>query len=245
MMAAAENGTEESTVLDIEALINVEVDEKDVSEVVSSLHKELNAAQESTFSSSQDAVADSVERTPNLLPSQKGSQNPNSGVIGLTKPVKTEGEPSSASQTATPPTTQNPKAGTLTLEGLNNASTVASTRPGFMSPLGSLFPMAAQLQLTSDEHSYFYKQASLLAIHALSSKHGPAKAKEILGVVTKVKDFLTNLISLAGNSGAQVRVAVQSLVQKLVVSTISCLCPSSLACSMVEEEQMIVMACVN
>ena len=225
MMAAAENGTEPSTDLDIEALINVEVDEKDVSEVVSSLHKELNAAQESTLSSSQDTVADSVERTSKLQPSENGSQNASSDVIDLTKPVKTEGEPSSISQTTTPPTTQspttpNPKAGSLTLEGLHNASTVAATRPGFMSPLGGLFPTAAQLQLTSDEHSYFYKQASLVAIHALSSKHGPAKAKDILAVVTKVKDFLTNLITLAGNSGVQVRTAVQSLVQKLVVSDI-------------------------
>ena len=224
MMAAAENGTESSTDLDIEALINVEVDEKDVSEVVSSLHKELKAAQESTLSSSQDTVVDPVERTSKLQPSENGSQNASSDVIDLTKPIKTEGEPSSTTQTTTtPPTTQspttpNPKPGSLTLEGLHNASTVAATRPGFMSPLSGLFPTAAQLQLTSDEHSYFYKQASLVAIHALSSKHGPAKAKDILAVVTKVREFLTNLITLAGNSGVQVRGAVQSLVQKLVVS---------------------------
>lgn len=71
--------------------------------------------------------------------------------------------------------------------------------------------------LTADEQSAIYKQASLLAIYAMSNKNGATKAKEMLAVVTKVKNFLTNLVQLAGNSGPQVKTAVHSLVQKLVV----------------------------
>ena len=218
-MAASHNGTETTTELEIEALIN-DVDEKEVSEVVSSLQKELGAAEESATSVS--AVV-GTEAAPKPFPGYNGTQDATQDVIDLTKPVKTEGQVSPSVQTAnigpvatgsaTNAQTPSAKAPPLQLDGLNNAT----PRPPFaFSPLGGgLLP--AHLQLTSEEQSAMYRQASLLAVSA-TAKSGGEKAKEILTLVSKVKDFLTHLIQLAGNSGPQVKTAVQALVQKLVVS---------------------------
>ena len=219
-MAASHNGTETTTELEIEALIN-DVDEKEVSEVVSSFQKELGASEETGPSASPVAASDAASKP---FPGYNGTQDVAQGVIDLTKPVKTEGQVSPSVHTASvdpvatgsaesahTPTTKAPP---LQLDGLNNAT----ARPPFVfSPLGGgLLP--AHLQLTSEEQSALYRQASLLAVSATAKSSGE-KAKEILTVVSKVKDFLTHLIQLAGNSGPQVKTAVQTLVQKLVVRT--------------------------
>lgn len=91
-----------------------------------------------------------------------------------------------------------------------------------MSPfdgLASQTPLTPNSQIIStEEQSVIHKQAGLLAIHTYCAKHGQGRAKEILDGVTKVKNFLTNLIQLSSKSGPHVHSAVHSLVQKLVVS---------------------------
>ena len=268
-MATPENGTNMSEDLDIDALINAaDVDEKDVSAVVSSLHQELNSVKSSGGDLSQDSGLGSTTEEASLsqqpvtsngfqqtqekvvLPPSSSSSSSSittttsSSVpasLTSTQPVKTKGEVSTGISTATSSTPSSSRPG-LTLN-LSKADT--STQPqaqdstsrraslSTMSPFGGLTHGPQTSLLTIEEQSAIYKQASLLAIYAMSSKNGPAKAKEMLAVVTKVKNFLTNLVQLAGNSGPQVRTAVHSLVQKLVVSGtctvdyyVSCICLS-------------------
>ena len=194
MMASPENGTEASSEFDIEALINSEVDEEDVSALVTSLHKEL-------YSSEEPAITETA--AANVKQESKDDDEHDSKEKAV---VKTVGQTSSATTTASL---------TLNLSG----DTAPPTQPD--RTFGGLVPPtpgtpSAQL-LTNEEQSQLYKQASLLAIHALFSKNGQPKAKEILNKVTKVKNFLTNLIQLAGNTSNELKVTVHSLVQKLVV----------------------------
>lgn len=226
MMATSEIGTEMSGDLDIEALINAEMDENDVTAVVSSIHQELNSTKDGALSLSQDSGFVSIEPTPSDIESQNCSQDSTQDASDASQPVKTKGEASSASLTSishnltlnltSTPLSTSAKAGSLPLDGSNRRPSLTS-----LSPFGGITPQTPNTQLlTSDEQSALYKQASLFAIQALVSKSGQAKAKEMLNVVTKVKNFLTNLIQLAGNSGPSVKTAVHSLVQKLVVSFI-------------------------
>ena len=260
-MATPENGTNMSEDLDIDALINAaDVDEKDVSAVVSSLHQELNSVTKSSGGDlSQDSGLGSTTEEASLsqqpvtsngfqqtqekvvLPPSSSSSSSSSSITTTTsssvppsltpaQPVKTKGEVSTSVSTAASSTPSSSRP-SLTLN-LSKAET--STQPqaqdsttrraslSTMSPFGGLTHGPQTSLLTMEEQSAIYKQASLLAIYAMSSKNGPAKAKEMLAVVTKVKNFLTNLVQLAGNSGPQVRTAVHSLVQKLVVSIYTC-----------------------
>ncbi len=128
--------------------------------------------------------------------------------------IKTEGETTKASVSAP-----------LTLNLTSSTTSTDSTRKqslSLMSPFGGIAPPQTPLTpssqlITSEEQTAIHKQAGLLAIHTYCAKHGQAKAKEILDGVTKVKNFLTNLIQLASKSGRQVHSSVHSLVQKLVV----------------------------
>lgn len=216
-MAAPQNGTESAADIELEALIN-EVDEKDVSEVVSSLNQEFN----STDRTKQPQAT--VDEGPKAFQDRNGTQDTQQVVLDLTKPIKTEGESSSSLQSAPlvigsaeSVTAPRPRAGSLPLESLNNAT---SKVPFSLSPLGGgMIP--ANLQLSNEEQSALYRQASILAVSATAKSSGE-KAKEILTIVSKVKDFLTHLIQLAGNSGPSVKAAVQSLVQKLMVSLMRC-----------------------
>lgn len=210
-MATPENGTNMSSDIDIDALINADVDENDVSAVVNSLHQELNSTE---LHLSQDVV--NSEQTTSENESQNGPPNSTNDITDLTKAIKTEGEASFSTRTTSSPQL------TLNLSTPPNPSSGPDRRQSFpsMSPFGGLTPQTpltpnAQL-ITSEEHAAIYKQASLYAIHTLFSKNGQTRAKEILDRVTKVKNFLTNLVHLAAKSGPQVRLAVHSLVQKLV-----------------------------
>ena len=218
MMATPENGTNMSSDIDIDALINADVDENDVSAVVNSLHQELNSTE---LHLSQDVV--NTEQTTSENESQNGPPNSTNDITDLTKSIKTEGEASFSTRTTSSPQL------TLNLSTPPNPSTGPDRRQSFssISPFGGLTPQTpltpnAQL-ITSEEHAAIYKQASLYAIHTLFSKNGQTRAKEILDRVTKVKNFLTNLVHLAAKSGPQVRLAVHSLVQKLVVSSLAIL----------------------
>jgi transcription initiation factor TFIID subunit 4 len=187
-----------SSDLDIEALMNTEVDESAVSAVVSSLQHELN----------------SIKETAGVLPpSSQTGQNITENVETV-KPIKTNGE--SSSDTVKPLT--------LNLSTSNKPEGSNSRRASLssMSPFGGMTPQSpSALQLTQEEQSTLYKQASLHAIHSLFTKHGADKAKEMLAIVTKVKNFLTNLVQLAGNSGPHVKQTVHTLVQKLVAGSIT------------------------
>ena len=229
IMATSQNGAETSTELEIEALIN-DVDEKEVSEVVSSLQKELKAVGDNSVP--LDVMAD----TSKPFPGHNGTQSVAQDVMHLTKPVKTEGQSSKSLQTTSSNTTvsdaASSKPSSLQLDGLGLNNSSART-PFALSPFNTgQFP--AHLQLSAEEQSAMQRQASLLAVSATTKSTGEIeKAREILTVVSKVKDFLTHLIQLAGNSGPQVKSSVQSLVQKLVVSCILLLCVCVCVCACV------------
>ena len=200
MMATSVNGADLSNDIDIDALIMPDVNESEVSAVVDSLHQELSAG--SSVASIQQHSQ--VNQT-------------NSNKTDLTKTIKTEGESSDKNKTTT--------SAQLTLNLSSSTTLSDSSRRqslSLMSPFSGITPQTpltpnSQI-ITSDEQAAIHKQAGLLAIHTYCSKHGQAKAKEILDGVTKVKNFLTNLIQLAAKSGPQVHSSVHALVQKLVVS---------------------------
>ncbi len=203
MMATSENGTDMSNDIDIDALIMPDVNESEVSAVVDSLQQEL-------------AAGSSVTSLPQH--SQVNQTNiANSSNLDLIKTIKTEGESSDRNKIST--------SAQLTLNLSSSTTLSDSSRRqsiSLMSPFSGITPQTpltpnSQI-LSSEEQAAIHKQAGLLAIHTYCSKHGQAKAKEILDGVTKVKNFLTNLIQLAAKSGPQVHGSVHALVQKLVVS---------------------------
>ena len=206
MMAASENGTDLSNDFDIDTLMMPDVNESEVSAMVDSLHREIDG---SSTNVPQDFQADGV--------GDQGATHSVSNSVDLTKTVKTEGESSNVTKSSASPQL------TLNLTS-TSVSSESNRRQSFqsMSPFGGLVPQTpltpnSQI-ITTEEHAAIHKQAGLLAIHSYCSKHGQAKAKEILDGVTKVKNFLTNLIQLAAKSGPQVHSSVHALVQKLVVS---------------------------
>lgn len=209
MMATSENGTDMSNDIDIDALIMPGVNESEVSAVVDSLHHELTTGVSGSLPQ-ESQVNDSSD--------QDLTQTANDR-IDLTKTVKTEGESSNLTKASTSAQL------TLNLTSSTTTSDSSNTRRqslSLMSPFGGLAPQTpltpnSQI-ISTEEQSVIHKQAGLLAIHTYCAKHGQAKAKEILDGVTKVKNFLTNLIQLASKSGPQVHSSVHSLVQKLVVS---------------------------
>lgn len=194
--------------IDIDALIMPDVNESEVSAVVDSLHQELTAGSSATHPTQDSQV------------NEGGNQaltQPTNDTIDLTKTVKTEGEASNVTKASSQ--------AQLTLN-LSSTSTASDSNRrqslSLMSPFGGIVPQtpltpSSQI-VSSDEQAAIHKQAGLLAIHTYCAKHGAAKAKEILDGVTKVKNFLTNLIQLASKNGTQVHNSVHSLVQKLVVS---------------------------
>ena len=171
---------------------------------------------------------------------QNGNQGPAHDVIDLTRPVKTEGEasPSASTSGALPHPNSIPLQAALSRassasamlppapsmlsaagspDGLPNAVAMAGAMSPFGGNFGGMGQLGSQLQLTLEEQQQAYKKANLLALSALARKGGP-NAREMLGVQAKLQEFLTNLISLAGKQGSHLKLTVQALVQKLVVS---------------------------
>lgn len=149
----------------------------------------------------QDSV-DSV-RTENSVSNQNGTNGKDTDMVDLTKPIKTEAEASMNENSLISRSLQ------LTP---SSSATISSPITPFAPNMGSL-----SSQLTPDEQTAAYKKANILALSALAKKGGP-NTKEIFAAQQKLQEFLTSLITLAGQKGPQLKVTVQMLVQNLVVS---------------------------
>lgn len=226
-------------VIDIDNLMNSQAAAKDVGTTVAS-----NQAEKSVSQPPIAVGAGNGESVPGVNSSShtNTSLTQNSGQVSspappdLPRPVKTEGEasPSMTTVSQPPPTglpaTQHP--GTPSSGGASvhvaSSDVPSSSSPslpvsvasiGSLGAFGSpLTTLGTQLNLTPEEQAAAYKKANILALSALAKKGGP-NAREMLAVQAKLQEFLTNLISLAGNSGQQLKSTVQMLVQQLVVST--------------------------
>lgn len=236
----AQSSGEGTQVLDIDAFMNSQEESKPP-------ELPLPPADE-TSASSLKREAVSVGEGLSVLASipvpsaaQNGGQGSAHDVIDLTRPVKTEGEasPSGSTSGALPHPNSIPLQAALSRS--SSASAMLPPAPsmlsaagspdglpnvaGAMSPfggsLGGMGQLGSQLQLTLEEQQQAYKKANLLALSALARKGGP-NAREMLGVQAKLQEFLTNLISLAGKQGSHLKLTVQALVQKLVVSQCCC-----------------------
>lgn len=139
----------------------------------------------------------------NPVPNQNGTNGKNSGVIDLTKPIKTDAEASVAENSFISRSLQFTPAST---------PTISSPITPFAPNMGSL-----SSQLSPEEQTAAYKKANILALSALAKKGGP-NTKDIFAAQQKLQEFLTSLITLAGQKGPQLKVTVQMLVQNLVVS---------------------------
>lgn len=155
---------------------------------------------QSNVTMKQDLSLNSVS---NPVSNQNGTNGKDNAIIDLTKPVKTEAEASVSENSFIPRSLQ------LTP---SPAVPVSSPITPFAPNLGIL-----SSQLTSEEQAAVYKKANILALSALAKKGGP-NTKEMFGVQQKLQEFLTSLITLAGQKGPQLKVTVQMLVQNLVVS---------------------------
>lgn len=161
-----------------------------------------------------DQVKDTMKQEPvnplslnsveDPLPSQNGTNGKDNAIPSPEKPIKTEGEASVAENSFIPRSLQ------LTP---TSSAPMASPIAPFAPNLGSL-----SSQLTPDEQTAAYKKANILALSALAKRGGP-NTKDMFAVQQKLQEFLTSLITLAGQKGPQLKVTVQMLVQNLVVST--------------------------
>lgn len=226
-------------VIDIDNLMNSQAAAKDVGATVAS-----NQAGKSLPQPPSAVGAGNGESVPGVNSSSHTNTSlaQNSGQVSslappdLPRPVKTEGEasPSMTTVSQPPPTglpaTQHsgtPSSGGATVHVASSdvPSSSSPSLPVSVASIGSfgafgspLTALGTQLNLTPEEQAAAYKKANILALSALAKKGGP-NAREMLAVQAKLQEFLTNLISLAGNSGQQLKSTVQMLVQQLVVST--------------------------
>lgn len=139
----------------------------------------------------------------NSIENQNGTNGKSNAVIDLTKAIKTEAEASVSENSFIPRSLQlTPSSGTA----------MSSPITPFAPNLGSL-----SSQLSPEEQTAAYKKANILALSALAKKGGP-NTKDIFAAQQKLQEFLTSLITLAGQKGPQLKVTVQMLVQNLVVS---------------------------
>ena len=225
-------------VLDIDALMNSQAPGKDVAGLVGDGALNFGPPPRSAVGSVVGEAGREASSKPSTPAPQNNAKAPPTALLEVSRPVKTEGQASpSLSTLANPPpaagasllpahqghlpTATGPGAAqTRSADGALGASSLPLAMPGaatigaFGSPLTAL---GAELKLTPEEQAAAYKKANILALSALAKKGGP-NAKEMLAVQAKLQEFLTNLISLAGNTGQQLKSTVQLLVQQLVVS---------------------------
>ena len=145
----------------------------------------------------------SLKNMENPISNQNGTNGKDGVVMDLTAPVKTEGEASNSENSFIPRT--------LPLTPTSSAASSSPITP-FAPNLGSL-----SSQLTPEEQTAAYKKANILALSHLAKRGGP-NVKDMFSVQQKLQEFLTSLITLAGQKGPQLKVTVQMLVQNLVVS---------------------------
>lgn len=162
------------------------------------------ATADSMKDSSQSHLGIKQEPVDSLVTNQNGTNGGEGDPLDVPKPVKTEGEASATENSFIPrslPLTPSP----------SNPSTPSPVTP-FAPNIGNL-----SAHLTADEQAVIYKKANILALSALAKKGGP-NTKDMFAVQQKLQEFLTSLITLAGQKGPQLKVTVQMLVQNLVVS---------------------------
>lgn len=159
----------------------------------------------------------SLDSTPNPPEKQNGASNARPEVIDLTRPIKTEGEPSSLTSAPMADTNTSGNHSLGSRDGLMSTPTIAEGI-GFAGFGTNITGLEQQLGLTPRQQALAYKKANFLALTTLAKKGGPS-AKEMIGVQQKLQEFLTSLISLAGQKGPELKVKVQHLVQNLVVSS--------------------------
>lgn len=228
-------------VIDLEALTNSQTVSEDVVEsvVTDKVGKPASHPPSVLGTGNGETVQHlNSSSNPNATLSQSRGLVTSLTPLDLTRPVKTEGEASQSMSTVSqPPPTGGasilPASQTqgTSLSGTQGASGDASSTPSpslpvsvaSISTLGTfgspLTALGAQLNLTAEEQSAAYRKANILALSALAKKGGP-NARDMLAVQGKLQEFLTNLITLAGNSGQQLKSTVQMLVQQLVVSVL-------------------------
>ena len=207
-MAEVSSDTKEN--VDIKPIVNSQDNENQASLITG----DLNGTTQPSINMKQEPKPVSKDLTltvsANTPASQNGTDVASGSLTDLTRPLKTEGEASTDSNslntTALPPRTS--QAGTPT-GNLTPDSHASFTTFGNISNLGS--------HLTPEDQAATYRKANILALSALAKNGGP-NAKEMLAVQQKLQEFLTSLISLAGQKGPDLKVKVQQLVQNLVVS---------------------------
>lgn len=157
----------------------------------------------------QDPV--SKDLTLNISESKPASQNGTDGPsVDPTRPLKTEGEASTGFQALTS------LASARNLQAKGNITPDAQTS---FNTFGNIAGLSTS-SLTTQEQAALYKKANLFALSALAKNGGP-NVKEMLAIQQKLQEFLTSLITLAGQKGPELKVKVQQLVQNLVVRTYS------------------------
>lgn len=162
--------------------------------------------------SSQSVLAMKQEPVDSLVSNQNGTNGDEGAPLNVPKPVKTEGEASATENSFIP------RSLPLQVQPSSNPSTTSPITP-FAPNLGNL-----SAYLTIEEHTAIYKKANILALSALAKKGGP-NTKDMFAVQQKLQEFLTSLITLAGQKGPQLKVTVQMLVQNLMVSKLTFLRP--------------------
>ena len=214
----AQNSSESKENSTIESSINSQSQSNPPVAVTNALTGANQAAPTMKQESNPTSDMLSLESTPNPPEKQNGATNTSADVIDLTRPVKTEGEPSASSLTSAPMADTN-TSGNHSLSSKDGlASTPTSVESVGMAAFGTqMAGLGAQLKLTAEEQAAAYKKANVLALTALAKKGGPT-AREMLAVQQKLQEFLTSLIALAGQKGPELKVKVQLLVQNLVVS---------------------------
>ncbi len=154
--------------------------------------------------SAQSVLSVKQESVDTPVTNQNGTNDGGSVPLDPSKPVKTEGEASAVENSFLP-----------------RSLPLQSSQPSLASP-SPVTPFAPNFgnfnsQLSTEEHTAIYKKANILALSALAKKGGP-NTKDMFTVQQKLQEFLTSLITLAGQKGPQLKVTVQMLVQNLVVS---------------------------
>ena len=207
----AQNSSENGENSTIDTKINSHAEEK----ALSTVSNALNPTPQPHPPSEQglDASSNAVSLLPKQNPpaSQNGETDRPLALMDLSRPIKTEGEASPIGSSST------------TVSGSANRTdhNPGSILSDSLTPMSALVPQLGMLgsQLTPEVQAAAYKKANILALSALAKKGGP-NAKEMLAVQQKLQEFLTSLITLAGQKGPQLKVAIQMHVQHLVVSVV-------------------------
>lgn len=205
----AQNGSESGENSTIDTNINPKAEEKALSTVSNALNStpQPNLPLNQGLNDTSNTV--SLVPTQNPPASQNGSADGPIGLMDLPRPIKTEGEASPVGSSTT----------TVTSSSNSTDHVPVASLPDTLTPMSALVPQLGTLgsQLTPEVQAAAYKKANILALSALAKKGGP-NAKEMLAVQQKLQEFLTSLITLAGQKGPDLKVAIQLHVQHLVVS---------------------------